>query len=302
MDRVLQALALLPMRAGNALRGPAPPGLAAPVIFGAMARAALRLYLKEQEGGHRDETGWRAFWGPFVHKTCKMGQAVPLARAWVEEAAADSSSSSSSSGSRRRRSLAPLVDFLPLPALEPFLVAVVRTTLLLPSQTQDAAARQRALLHRGFGEVLQQSLQLSPGASPSVVGQALRALIVSKLLVTGAASTASSSSSSSSSSTSKQRLLPRQAAPLLLRLAAGGDDDDVGKALPPLLLALARPWKERRFIRTVDAAQQAFVTHALVAGLGMVAAGGGKSLEVRKEGGMAGVGGSCMECSVDVDF
>lgn len=265
------------MRAANALRGPPPPALAAPRVFEATARAALRLYCttkeeeeEEEEGGGRGPgpKGWAAWWGPFVHKACKMGQADAVARAWV-------AASSNSSGVN----LAPLVECLPLPALEPFLVAVVRA--LLPTDTEAQQQQQeqeqqqllqqqqeQRALDRGFGE-----LQRDSG---SAQGRALHALLVSKLLVTGGGGMGAGASSSPS-----KRRLPRRAAPLLVRLAAemaGGGD-----GVPSVLLAVARAWKERRFVRAADAAQQEFVTHALVAGLGMLTregGGGAKALEV----------------------
>lgn len=256
VDRVLQAIALLPMRASNALRGPAPPGLAGAAVFGATAREALRLYMEEGSGGKDEpEDGWRGFWGPFVYKACKMGQAEPVARAWAEEADEDGAVS-----------LVPLVECLPLPALEPFLVALVRVLLSSPAaaeeEEEDPARTPRALA-RGFGEALSTS-------SLSVQGQALRSLIVSKLLATGGGGVAAS-----------RRPLPRRAAPLLLRLAAGSN---AVRGLPPLLLTLADAWKERRFLHAVDIKHQAFVTHALESGLGMLAAAGAKALEVRDDG------------------
>lgn len=144
-----------------------------------------------------------------MHKACKMGQAPPVARAWAEEAALPEGGAAVP--------LAPLVECLPLPSLDPFLVGLVRALLLLlvlPPTAPDAAAadadadaRAQRALERGFGAVLS-------AAPPSTQAQALRALLVSKLLITGGAGAAGGAGST--------RLLPRRAAPLLLRLAAGG--------------------------------------------------------------------------------
>ena len=112
MDRVLQALALLPVRLANAQRGAVPPHLAGPAIFEAVARQCLG----------RGREGWPGLWGALVHKACKMGQAEVVARAWLEQALRPAGQGPGGMAARG----AELVEAIPLPSLEPFVVAFVR--------------------------------------------------------------------------------------------------------------------------------------------------------------------------------
>ena len=241
IDRVLQALILLPVRLANLLAGPVPSHLSLTALLEAMTQQVLTLYSSSSSSSSLPPS-FSLLWGALVHKACKMGQTEAIAKVWVETLLLPSSSFSSS---------ATLVEALPLPALEPLLLALLKRLLLLPSLDDAHTAAERGLL---------------AALQSSECGTAVRTILVNKLLLSS-------------------RRLPRAAALLIVRLLAAAS----GASLPSTLLSpLVRVWKERHFLQKTDMRQQEYITYALVTALAAIHTTQGGRAAMEGEGGLVG--------------